>query len=256
MRLIDTHAHLDAPQFEEDWPDVLERAAAAGVERIICVGTDLASSEKCVELVGEHPGLIYAAAGIHPNDLGRAGPDDMARIARLAGRPEVVAVGETGLDFHHDSTAPDVQMDGFRNHIALARAVGKPLIIHARKSDDEVLQILAEAGGGVPGVRHCFDRPPEVAERYLDLGLYIAVGGAVTRPGYKKLRAAVRLIPADRLLLETDCPYQAPASRVGMRNEPAFVVEILKAVADLRGETLEDVAAVTTANARSLFPGT
>ncbi|KPK63210.1 MAG: hypothetical protein AMK73_05330, partial [Planctomycetes bacterium SM23_32] len=249
MDIIDTHAHLDAAPFAGDLTAVLARAGAVGVERAVCVGTDLPSSERCVALAGRFPGRVYAAVGIHPNQWADAGPGDFPALERLARHPAVVAVGETGLDFHRDATARERQVGAFRRHLRLARAAGLPVIVHARKADEEVLAALAEEGAGLPGVRHCFEGPAHLARRYVELGLHLSVGAAITRPGYKKLKAAMTDIRADRLLVETDCPYQAPASRGGQRNEPAFIVETVRALAELRGETPEQTAALTTANA-------
>jgi TatD DNase family protein len=253
MQLMDTHAHLDAPEFEADLDDVLRRAAEAGVGAILCVGTDLPSSMRCMALAGRYPDRIRAAVGIHPNYWAQAGPDDWARVEELALSPEVVAVGESGLDFHYTYTAREAQADGLRRHIRLARRAGKPLIIHARKADEAVLSVLREEGPTPDGVRHCFDRPFAAAEGYLGMGYHVAVGGAVTRPGYVKFKQAVRALPPDRLLLETDCPYQSPAAHAGRRNEPAFMVDTLDAVAVLLGEEPQSVAARTTRNAAALF---
>jgi TatD DNase family protein len=253
MLITDTHAHLDAPEFEADLDQVLRRAAEAGVGRILCVGTDLPSSRRCVELVGRHPGRILAAAGVHPNDWAQAGPDDWAQLEELARRPEVAAIGETGLDFHYTYTCREAQAEAMRLHVRLARRTGKPLIIHARNSDEEVLGLLREDGPTPGGVRHCFDRPLAAAEGYLALGYHVAVGAAATRPGYVKFKQAVRALPAERLLLETDCPYQSPAARAGDRNEPAFIVETLNAVAELRGQAPDALAKMTSRSAESLF---
>lgn len=253
MELIDTHAHLDDARFEGDREDVLRRAREAGVCRALSVGTDAPSSARCAELAEFFPALA-AAAGIHPIHWSERRPGAWERVRRLARHPRVVAVGETGLDFHHDYSDPEQQVAGFRRHIRLAREVGKPLIVHARKSDDRVLTILREEAPGCAGVRHCFDRPWDRAEAYLDLGFHLAVGAAAGRPGYKRFKEALRRIPAERLLLETDCPYQTPASREG-RNEPVFVVDNLKAAAEVRSESPEALARTTTANARRLFFG-
>jgi TatD DNase family protein len=253
MRLVDVHAHLHMSHFAGDLPDVIERAARAGVERIVCPGIDLASSRRCVELARSFSGCIHAAVGIHPNHSAEAGPDDLRRIEELAALPEVVAIGETGLDLYRRTAEPAEQARAFREHARIALAVGKPLIVHARKADEETLRILAEAGAALRAVRHYFDGSPAWAERYVEAGLHLSVGGAVTREGYRKLKQAVGAIPADRLLLETDCPYQTPASKAGGRNEPAFIAETLEAVAGLRGESPPAVAAATTANAEALF---
>lgn len=262
MRIVDVHAHLTTPEFASDLPEVLERAAAAGVKMMLCVGTDLRSSRQCVELARRFAGRIYAAVGIHPNDTGQAGATDMLAIQGLSELAEVVAIGETGLDFRDEATDRLVQLRTFRAHIRLARESQKPLIIHARKSDDEVLAILAEeAAAASPeapalrGVRHCFDASPQVAARYTEQGFCISFGGILTQAGFRKVKAAAAAVPADLLLLETDCPYQTPASHAGARNEPAFIVETLHALAALRGPTREEVARTTTANAHRLFFG-
>jgi len=252
MQLADTHAHLDMPQLSADLPQVIERAERAGLRHIICVGTDLPSSRRCVELARRFPRLLRAAVGIHPSNtpLPEGQRDAVAALAAL---PETVAVGETGLDFYRDGPPEPAQRDSFERHVQTALELGKPIIVHSRRADEEVLSLLEGAGPGLRGVRHCFDAGPEVAARYVELGFHIAFGGAVTRPGYRKLKAAAGIVPADRLLLETDCPYQVPASRAGRRNEPAFIVETLRALAALRGEEPEDLAEITTANARHLF---
>jgi TatD DNase family protein len=252
MRIVDTHAHLDDGRLAQDLDHVLTRAKAAFVEAVLCVGTSLESSVRCVELARVYPAVVRAAVGIHPNHWGDSGSDDWAELTELALAPEVVAIGETGLDWHHTFTDHRTQEEAFRHHIGLSRSLDKPLILHARKADDAVLAVLREEGAG-RGVRHFFDRSADVAAAYLDLGFHISVGAAVTRPGYKMLKAAVRQIPRDRLMLETDCPYQPPASKAGARNEPAFIVEALQAVAVIRDESADEVAAFTTANAVELF---
>ncbi len=199
------------------------------------------------------PDTVRAGVGIHPNYWAQAGPDDWAQVEELAGRPEVVAVGESGLDFHYAHTPREAQAEALRLHVRLARRVGKPLIIHARKADDEVLAVLREEAPAPGGVRHCFDRPLAAAEGYLALGYHVAVGAAVTRPGYVRFKQAVRALPAGRLLLETDCPYQSPAGRAGERNEPAYIVETLNAVAALRATQPEALADLTSRNAAALF---
>jgi TatD DNase family protein len=253
MDLVDTHAHLALPAFEDDLEQVLTRAERTGVRRIVSVGTDPESSRRCLELAARYPGHILATAGIHPSHWSQIEPGGMAYIEELARDPRIVAVGETGLDFHYDHPLPADQVEAFERHVALALAVGKPIIIHSRKADNAVLNVLRGAGGQLSGVRHCFDRPIGAALPYLEMGLYVSVGAAVTREGYRRLKAAVREIPAERLLLETDCPYQSPPSHAGQRNEPALIVETLNAAAALRGEPPDILAATTTANAERLF---
>jgi TatD DNase family protein len=253
MRIVDTHTHLYMPQFEGELDAVLERGDAAGVARMVCVGVDLESSRQCVELARAHPGRIGAAVGIHPNDWAEAATGDMEAVTELAALQEVVAVGETGLDLHYDHTPPEDQTEGLRRHIELARDLGKPLILHARKADERMLEVLREFARPLRGVRHCFDGSQAIAEAYLDAGLHVSFGGAVTRQGHKKLKAAAAAVPDDRLLVETDCPYQSPARYAGQRNEPAYVFEVVRALAALRDVTPEQIAALTTANAERLF---
>ncbi len=255
LQITDVHAHLDAAQFAGDLSEVMDRAAQAGVSRIVTSATDLDSSRRCIELAQRMPRRVYASVGVHPNDLACSRPDDMQHLEQLAGRPEVVAIGETGLDLHRRTVQLEEQLDAFRRHIRLALWTGKPLIIHAHKSDEEVLRVLAERDGRPTGLRHCFDRSRQVAERYVELGFYVSFGGLVTRSGFRKVKEAARAVPEERLLVETDCPYQAPASHAGGRNEPAFLVETIQALAELRGTTPEAIAATTAENAaRLLFP--
>jgi len=253
MELFDTHAHLNLPAFENDLDAVLARAEEAGVRRFICVGVDMDSSRRAVQLARRFPRRALAAVGIHPNDWAGANAESLSALAQLAELPQVAAIGETGLDFHHERTSPEQQEEGFRHHIALARRVGKPLIVHVRKADEAAIAILKEYEGQVSGVRHCFDRPMPTACSYLDLGFHISLAAAITRPGYEKLKRAVRQIPLDRILVETDCPYQSPYSRHSGRNEPAFITDVVGALARLRGLPLAEAAAATTRNAVRLF---
>ena len=241
------------PQFADDLEPVLYRAVEAGVQSVLTVGTDLASSRRCVALAGQFPKRVYAAVGLHPNYVAEGQPTDWAEIRELARHDAVLAVGETGLDFHHECTPHPQQMDSLVQHVDLALTLDKPLIIHARKADEAVLEVLSSRRGPLRGVRHCFDASAQTAARYVDLGFHVSIGGLVTRPGYKKLKAAVRSLPGDRLLLETDCPYQTPEAHRGQRNEPAFLVDTARAAAELRGESAVELARITTANARRLF---
>ncbi|MGD2175061.1 MAG: TatD family hydrolase [Candidatus Brocadiaceae bacterium] len=253
MEIIDTHTHLNLPEFEKDLEAVLERARRAGVAAMLCVGMDLASSRRAVRLARAFPDQIRAAVGIHPNHWGEARSGDFARIEELATAPEVIAIGETGLDLFRGYTGPQDQALGFRRHLVLARALGKPVIIHSRKADPQVLEVLGEEGNRVRGVRHCFDRPAGVANQYLDLGFHLSVAAAVSRPGYKRLKQALRSVPIDRLLVETDCPYQTPEPHGQARNEPAFITANLRGLAEVIGTDAEELAARTTANARTLL---
>lgn len=250
--LVDTHAHLNFPQFDADREAVIRTAREAGVGRIVNVGTTLEVSRRAVDLAAEYEG-VYATAGFHPHDVAGADGAGLRGLAGLVKAAQVVAVGETGLDFYRDYAPREVQERAFCWHIRLARETGLPLVVHSRGAEDRVLDLLeAEGGGEVGGVLHCFGGDGAQAGRGADLGFYLGFGGTVT---YKKSSALpVALgVPADRLLLETDCPYLAPVPRRGRRNEPAYVRYVAEFLAAQAGEPLQALAERTTANAARLF---
>jgi TatD DNase family protein len=252
---IDTHAHLDDPQFQGDLPAVLERAQAAGVVRILTLGVTAATSVRCLELARQYP-FLAAAVGLQPNQVAQAQPGDWEQIVRLASAPEVVALGETGLDRYRQDTPFSLQEEYFRRHLALARQLGKPVVIHCRQAEAEVLRVLreeAERQGPVPGVMHSFTGDIQAAQACLDLGLYLSFAGMVTFKNAAPLREVARHVPWERLLLETDSPYLAPVPRRGQRNEPAFLVHTAACLAAVRGVDLATVAQHTCQNARTLF---
>ena len=251
--LVDSHAHLDGPRFSDEVAQVVVRAVTAGVTQMITVGCDLPSSRASVALAEEHA-AVYAAVGIHPHDALTADTAAIEELRRLAGHPKVVAIGETGLDFYRDRAPREAQRTAFRAQIRLAREIGKPLIVHDREAHDEILAILREEHASeAGGVLHCFSGDVVMARACLELGFYISIAGPVTYPANEGLREVVRAVSADRLLVETDCPYLAPQSRRGKRNEPALVVETAAKIAAIKGLTLDDVARVTTLNAYTLF---
>ena len=256
MGLIDSHAHLDFDDYAADLEGVVARARAAGLEQIVCVGLWRApgSFGNALALAARDPAFFAATVGIHPHECARVAEEDWARHDALARDPRVVAVGETGLDFHYDHSPRDAQEASFRRSLATARAAGKPVVVHVREADGVCARVLREEG--VPpagGVIHCFTGDAAAARAYLDLGLYISVAGVVTFKTAEPIREAVRIVPCDRLLVETDCPFLAPIPHRGKRNEPAWVVETARNVAQQWGATLDEVAAATTANARRLF---
>ena len=255
MDIVDTHAHLDEAASEGRLDAVLERAEAAGVRRILCVGCDLDSSRLAVQMARERPGRLFATVGIHPTICGAAGEEEYEQIEAMAAMPQVVAVGETGLDLHWDADSLDVQVEWFRRHLGLARSAGKPIIVHARKADEQVLSALAEEGGQVSGVRHCFDGDAETAGRYVALGMHLAFGGTITLAGYKKAKAAAAHAPDERLLVETDSPYILPAGAPEGPNEPANAALVVDALAALRHASPALIARITTRNAEALFFG-
>lgn len=258
MDLFDTHAHLDDAQLAADAAGVIERAAAAGVTRILAVGTTAASSRNCLALANQHVG-VWASAGIHPNHAAEAQAGDWDEIVRLSGEPRIVALGETGLDLYWKDTPLPLQQDYFDRHIRLSQQTGLPLVIHQRESAAEILAMLLEARkrGELRGVMHSFTGTAEQAAEFLSLGLAISFAGMVTFKKSDDLRAVAATIPAHRLLIETDAPYLSPEPFRGKRpNEPARVVHTARCVADARGTSLEELSRQTTANALALFSRT
>ena len=256
MALIDSHAHLDFDDYAADLDGVVARAKAAGLVRVVCVGLwrKPGSFGDALELASRDPAFFSATIGVHPHECVRVPAEDWALHDVLARDPRVVAVGETGLDFHYDHSPRDVQESSFRRSLATARAAGKPVVIHVREADAVCARVLREEG--VPsagGVVHCFTGDAAAARAYLDLGLHISVAGVVTFKTAEAIRAAIRIVPRDRLLVETDCPFLAPIPHRGKRNEPAWVVETARKVAEVWGATLDEVAEATTANVRRLF---
>jgi len=252
--LIDTHAHLDQEEFNADRAEVIDRATIAGVETMIAIGVTAESSEASVRLAAEFP-TVYAAVGIQPNYCGQANPGDWERILELVKSPRLVAIGETGLDRYWDYSPFDVQQDYFDRHLRLSQQCGLPFIVHTRESDADVLAMLEDAHrrGPLAGVMHSFTGSSQTAARCLELGLYISFAGMVTFKKSDELRAVARMIPDDRILIETDSPYLAPHPLRGKRNEPANVVHTARVLAEVRGVNYERFAEQTTANAKTLF---
>ena len=256
--MIDTHAHLDIEEFDADRAQVIARARAAGVSAIVCPSITADSSEALVRLAEEH-GEIYAAVGIQPNYCAQAAPRDWQRIVALAGHARVVAVGETGLDRHWDFTPFDVQQDYFQRHLRLAQQRNLPVIVHCREAEADLMPMLREAHSQGPlcGVLHAFSGDAALAEECLGLGWYVSFAGAVTYTNkkFEPLRDVARRIPADRILIETDSPYLVPHPLRGKqaRNEPSWILHTAQRLAELRGQSLAEFAALTAENARRLF---
>ena len=255
MHLFDTHAHLDAEEFDTDRAEVFSRAAAARVSNIVAIGTTAAISARCVELAAQYAG-VFAAVGIQPNYVHEAAPGDWDRIVELAKRPGVVALGETGLDRYWDHAPFDLQQDYFDRHLRLSQSIGLPFVVHMRDCEADILAMLREARsrGPLRGLMHSFTGSTEMAIECLAMGLYISFAGMVTYKKSGDLRATAATIPADRILIETDSPYLSPEPvRKIRRNEPAHVIHTARCLADARDETLEQFAAQTTQNAQRLF---
>ena len=253
--LVDSHCHIAEREFDGDRDAVVARAAASGVALLVCVGATgpAAANADAVALAGRRGGVqIVVSVGIHPHHAAGADNAAFATLEGLAASPGVVALGETGLDFHYDHSPRPAQRAAFARSIALARALRLPVIVHVREAHAEAADLL-RAEGAERGVIHCFTGDAADAHRYLDLGFHISVAGIVTFRNAARLRDAVRTLPLDRLLVETDAPYLAPVPHRGHRNEPAYVRLVAEALATLRGEPLATLAAATTANARRLF---
>jgi TatD DNase family protein len=254
--LFDTHTHLFDDRFTADLVAVIHRATAAGVVHMIAVGIDLASSVKSVEIARLFPEHVRAAAGMQPNDLIEAKPADWDAIAALCRDESVATIGETGLDRYWDKTPFAMQEDYFARHLALSRELGKPVVIHCREAEADVVRMLRDdfdRHGPVRAVMHSFTGDAATAQACLNMGLDISFAGMVTYKTGANLRDVAKMVPIDRLLIETDCPYLAPQPVRGKRNEPAFVVHTATTIALERGISLEALASATTANARRLF---
>jgi TatD DNase family protein len=251
--LIDTHCHLSFDQLAGDVPGVLDRAAAAGVEGMITIGTTVDDSAWCVALAGEYAN-VWSAVGVHPHEA-KIATDDMAgQLEQLAGQPKVVAIGETGLDYHYEFSPRDVQQRVFASQLEVAARVGLPVVVHCRDAFADALAILDGQGGLPAVVFHCFAGTVDEARTVLDRGWMISLTGIVTFGSAGDLREVARLVPDDRLMVETDSPYLSPVPVRSVRpNEPWHVCYIARFLAALRGASAEALAAMTTANARRVF---
>ena len=252
--LVDSHCHLDFPDFAEDLDGVVERARAAGVGRMVTISTRV-KQWAAVHAIAERFPDVYCSVGTHPHNAHEELDVTSAALVDLARGTKVVAIGEAGLDYHYDYSPRDAQEQGFRNHIAAARETGLPLVIHSREADVEMARMLeAEMGkGAFRAVLHCFTGGAELARRAIALGLYISFTGILTFKKSEDLRAIAAGLPADRILVETDAPYLAPGRYRGKRNEPAYVVETAKTLAQIRNVSVEEIARQTTENFFRLF---
>lgn len=253
MDLFDSHTHLNSREFAGEVDATLARARAAGVRRMMVVGYDLPSSRKAVEVAREHEGL-FASVGIHPHDAKDFDDRAAAELAVMASDPCVVAFGEIGLDFYRNLSPKDAQVRAFQRQIRMARELDLPVIIHSRDAYEEVLDVLRdEKLGPRGGVMHCFSSGIATARRCLEIGLLIGIAGPVTYKKNEELRTVAREVPAESLLVETDCPYLTPEPLRGKRNEPAYVARVAEQVARERGISPDELAALTTRNAERLF---
>ncbi|MEE8533970.1 MAG: TatD family hydrolase [Alphaproteobacteria bacterium] len=252
--LVDSHCHLDFPDFADELDAVVARARAAGVGVLQTICTRLTRFDRTLAIARMYDD-VYCSVGVHPHNVAGEPEVTAAALVEHARAPEVIGIGETGLDYHYEHSPREAQRASFRTHIAAARESGAPVIVHTREADADTAAILSDEmrAGPFTGLIHCFSTGRELAETALELGFYISISGIVTFKKSEDLRAIVRDVPLDRLLVETDAPYLAPAPNRGKRNEPAFVVHTAACVAEVKGVAPEEIAAATTANFFTLF---
>lgn len=255
--LVDSHAHLNHPQFNRDWQDALRRAKEVGVGIVLNVGYDIASSERAVKQCLEAPedaAKLFASVAVHPHDAKNWDRSAVDELLKLAKHPSVVAIGEIGLDFHYNFSPRDAQMHAFVEQFEIALQLNLPVILHIREAHKEALEIVRSFGASVRGVAHCFTGTWEEAKAWLDLGFYIGITGIVTfeRKAENVKEVAIK-VPLDRMLVETDAPYLAPSPHRGKRNEPAFLPLVAKTISELRGTLLDKVNEITYQNVVALF---
>lgn len=253
--LVDSHCHLDRldlSPYKGDLSAAIDAARVAGVSRMLCIGIDLDNAETVIDIARTYEG-INASVGVHPMDVGDAMPD-MAKIALLAADEVVVAIGETGLDYHYSAEAAELQKASFKAHLQLSSRLAKPVVVHTRDAREDTIALIKEAGDSeVGGVLHCFTESWEMACQALDLNYYISFSGIVTFANAGDLRDVAQRIPMERMLIETDSPYLAPVPYRGKKNEPKYVLEVAKCIAQIRGISVDEVIETTSQNYSNLF---
>jgi TatD DNase family protein len=259
IEIIDTHAHLDMPEFDPDRAEVINRATDAGVATIITVGINLESDRRAVQLAEKYPG-VQAALGFHPQDSKGVKKEDIDSLAEMARHPRVRAIGEIGLDFYRHYSSREEQVQVLCWQLELAKKLALPVIIHCRQAQEEILPVLRNwsdayrpPDGKARGVLHCFNVGFEIAEQYLDMGFFISLGAYIGYPSSAKLRETIKSIPSDRLVIETDCPFLPPQKYRGKRNEPSYTLITAGVLAEIKKVSLEEIARQTTQNAILLF---
>lgn len=252
--LVDSHCHLDFPDFESEVEEVVARASGAGVRLMVTISTKVSEFDRIRALAERFPN-VYCSVGIHPHEAASEPEIDTARLVELAAHPRVVGIGETGLDYFYEHAPREAQIRSFRAHIAAARETRLPLIVHTRDADEDTARILSEEmeEGAFPGLLHCFTSGRPLAEHALGLGFYISLSGILTFKSAADLQETARAIPLDRLLVETDAPYLAPVPRRGKRNEPSFVVHTAAKLAELKGVDVDTLGRATSENFLRLF---
>ena len=252
--LIDTHCHLDFPDFEAERDDIVARAHAAGVKQMITISTRVRKFPTILAIAEKYPS-VFCSVGTHPHNADEELDIPVSELVELSRHPRVVAIGEAGLDYFYDNAPREAQQIGLRNHIAAARETGLPLVIHSRSADEDMAAILTEeTGKGVfPFLLHCFSSGPELARIGVDLGGYVSLSGILTSPKSEELRAIAKTVPLERMLVETDAPYLAPKPFRGKRNEPAYVTHTAAVLAETVGVSVGEIARITTENAFRIF---
>ena len=251
--IFDSHAHYDDEAFDADREELLAQCQAQGIEYIVNVSASLASVKTTLELSRKHP-FIYAAVGVHPDEVGELTEENFAWLKEQCQDPKTVAVGETGLDYYWDKENHEVQKYWFRRQLELAKELELPIIVHSREACADTLEEIKRAHTErLRGVIHCFSYSPETAREYLSMGYYIGIGGVATFKNAKKLKEVVKMLPLERMLLETDCPYLAPVPYRGKRNSSLNLPYVAQAVAELKGVEAEEVIRITNENARKLY---
>lgn len=250
--MFDSHLHLTSEQFSGDVDEVIRRARAAGVSRMVTISTDPHDGREVLALVRRYPDVLFGTAGLHPHDASAWSEEAEAEIRALLREPEIVAVGEAGLDFHYDHSPRTIQREAFEAQLDLAAAHDLPIIVHSRDADETMLEVLLDRGDDVRGVLHCFTGGDALLEAGLDAGWYVSFGGITTFNSFDA-EDRVRRVPHERLMIETDSPYLAPVPERGKRNEPSFLPHVCSRVAGLRGVSPEELAAQTTATALRFY---
>lgn len=252
--LIDSHCHLNNPEFKQDLQEVIRRAKVLNIEKILNISTDLLRMGE-LEALSECESFLYHTVGVHPDEVDTLGVPTVEDLVKFTAHPKAIGIGETGLDYYYENSHRDLQQQSFRHHIRASKETGLPLIIHSRSAEEDILAILEEENVSkeAPGVIHCFTGTESFAKAVLERGFYISISGIVTFKNAEPLREVVKMVPLNRLLVETDAPYLAPVPYRGKRNEPGFVVHTAEKVAELKGVSPAEVSRITTTNFETLF---
>lgn len=250
LGIFDSHAHYEDGRFDEDRDELLSGMKKTGVELIMNVGSDIATTKKTIELTEKYP-FVYGSAGVHPEECGNMTEDDIVWLKQACDNDKIVAVGEIGLDYHWGEPSKDVQIKWFRRQLELAIKVDLPVIIHSRDAAEDTMSILKEYK--VPGVLHCFSGSAAMAGEYVKMGYYIGVGGVLTFKNAKKLKEVVDRMSIENIIIETDCPYMAPEPHRGSRNDSSMLKYVVEKIAEIKGMTAEDVIRITRENALKLY---